>query len=202
MKRFELHTDNASLQWLQQQRHVSHHQARWLNLLAQYKYNVVHIQGSTNPADLLTRKRFPDGPGPALFMGYDESDSALELFTAAAPAPAAAFGHSGQDPSTPRFLHADFASAVRAALPQDSELGPLTAAAQAASGAAAALDVVHATKDHRSFLFRDGLLCDIAVARVVIDSASQSRAGCSSRSWGSFMPRSSAAISAATRSSR
>jgi hypothetical protein len=27
-------TDNASLQWLQQQRHVSHHQARWLNLLA------------------------------------------------------------------------------------------------------------------------------------------------------------------------
>ena len=27
-KPFELHTDNASLQWLQQQRHVSHHQAR------------------------------------------------------------------------------------------------------------------------------------------------------------------------------
>ena len=157
-KPFELHTDNASLQWLQQQRHVSHHQARWLNLLAEYKYNVVHIPGRTNPADFLTRKRFPDGPGPALFTGYDEPDSALELFTAAAPAPAAAFVHSGPDPSTPRFLHADFASAVRAALPQDSELGPLTAAAQAASGAAAASDVVHATKDHRSFLLRDGLL--------------------------------------------
>ena len=34
-KPFELHTDNASLQWLQQQRHVSHYQARWLNLLAE-----------------------------------------------------------------------------------------------------------------------------------------------------------------------
>ena len=35
-KPFELHTDNASLQWLLQQRHVSHHQVRWLNLLAEY----------------------------------------------------------------------------------------------------------------------------------------------------------------------
>ena len=46
-KPFELHTDNASLQWLQQQRHVSHHQARWLNLLAEYQYRVVHIPGRT-----------------------------------------------------------------------------------------------------------------------------------------------------------
>ena len=47
-KPFELHTDNdASLQWLQQQHHISHHQAHWLNLLAEYKYNVtvVHIPG-------------------------------------------------------------------------------------------------------------------------------------------------------------
>ena len=36
-KPFELYTDNASLQWLQQQRHVSHHQARRLNLLAEYQ---------------------------------------------------------------------------------------------------------------------------------------------------------------------
>ena len=50
-KPFELHTDNASLQWLQQQRHVSHHLARWLNLLAEYQYRVVHIPGRTNPAD-------------------------------------------------------------------------------------------------------------------------------------------------------
>jgi len=124
-KPFELHTDNASLQWLQQQRHVSHHQARWLNLLAEYQYNVVHIPGRTNPADFLTRKRFRDGSGPALRTGSDEPDSALELFTAAAT-PAAAFVHSCTGPDTPRFLHADFAAAVRAALPDDPELGVWT----------------------------------------------------------------------------
>ena len=79
-KPFELHTDNANLQWLQQQRHASHHQARWLNPLAEYQYRVMHISGSTNPADFLTRKRFPDGPGPAPHTGYTEwPDSALEL---------------------------------------------------------------------------------------------------------------------------
>ena len=30
-KLFTLHTDNASLLWLQDQQHLSHHQARWLN---------------------------------------------------------------------------------------------------------------------------------------------------------------------------
>ena len=70
-KRFELHTDSASLEWQQQQRQVSHghHQARWLNLLAEYQYRVVHIPGRTNPAGLLTSKRFPDGPGPAPHTG-------------------------------------------------------------------------------------------------------------------------------------
>jgi hypothetical protein len=35
---FELHKDNVSLQWLQQQWHLSHsdHQALWLNLLAEF----------------------------------------------------------------------------------------------------------------------------------------------------------------------
>jgi hypothetical protein len=82
-KLFELHTDKASLQWLQQQQHLSHHhwQARWLNLLAEFHYRVVHIPGLTNPADFLTRKRFPDGVGPARHTGYPEPDSGLELFT-------------------------------------------------------------------------------------------------------------------------
>jgi hypothetical protein len=127
-KLFELHTDNASLQWLLQQRHVSHHQARWLNLLAQYQYRVVHIPGCTNPADFLTHKRFLDCLGPAMSTGYEGPDSALELFTASTASPAAAFVHSGPEPDTPRFLHADFAAAVRAALPSDPELGPLAAA--------------------------------------------------------------------------
>ncbi len=64
------HTDNSSLVWLQEQQHLSHHQARWLNLLAEYQYTVVPSR--TNPADFLTRKRFRDGQGPALTTGYDD----------------------------------------------------------------------------------------------------------------------------------
>ena len=46
---FDLHTDNhdASLQRLQQQPHLSHHHASWLNLLAEY--NVVHILAGPTP---------------------------------------------------------------------------------------------------------------------------------------------------------
>ncbi len=51
-------TDNASLL---EQRHISHHLARWLNLLAEYQYTGVHIIGRNNPSDLLTRQRFRDG---------------------------------------------------------------------------------------------------------------------------------------------
>ena len=159
-KPFELHTDNASLQWLQQQRHVSHHQARWLNLLAEYQYRVVHIPGRTNPADFLTRKRFPDGLGPALHTGYDEPDSELELFTASAAAPATVFVHAGSDPTTPRFLHADFAEALRQSLPADPELGPLAAAAQASPDPvdAAGTPCSQANPPRHVFIWRDGLL--------------------------------------------
>ena len=48
-KPFELHTDNASLIWLKQQRNLSHHQARWLNLLAEFQYDVVHILAARTP---------------------------------------------------------------------------------------------------------------------------------------------------------
>jgi len=107
---------------LQQQRHVSHHQARWLNPLAEFQFRVVHIPGRTNPADFLTRKRFPDGPGPASHTGYDEPDSALELFTAAGAAPAAAFVTVGAAEESPRFLHTEAATRIRAALPSDPVL--------------------------------------------------------------------------------
>ena len=85
-KPFELHTDNASLHWSQQQRHVSHHLARWLNLLAEYQYRVVHIPGRTNP-------RLPDTQAPPRRLRASvehQADSELELFAASpAPAPAA-----------------------------------------------------------------------------------------------------------------
>ena len=127
-KPFELHADNASLRSLQRRRHVSHHQARWLHLLAEYQYRAVHI-----PADFLTRKRFPDGPGPAPLppphTGYAEPDSALELFPASGAASAVVAARPAPEP--PRFLRADFAAAIRAALPSDPVPGPLAAAPKA-----------------------------------------------------------------------
>ena len=50
-------------------------------------------------------------------------------------APVASFVAAGPAAKSPRFLHANFAAAVRAALPCDPVLGPLAAAAQAAAGA-------------------------------------------------------------------
>ena len=92
---------------MQQQQHhdVSHHQARWLNLLAEYQY---HITDRTNPADFLTRKRFPDGSGPAPHTGYAEPDLAPELFTPSGAT--SAFVAAGPSAESPRFLHVDFAA--------------------------------------------------------------------------------------------
>ena len=61
-KPFDLHTDNASLQWLQVQRTISHHQARWLDAIAEFKFKVVHIPGRTNPTDHSKALRLPRAP--------------------------------------------------------------------------------------------------------------------------------------------
>ena len=144
---FELHTDNASLTWRMQQRTLSHHQARWLNLLAEYQFRVVHIPGRTNPADFLTRQRFASGQDPAPGPGPEDPDSAssLELFSAtgttAARLPAEAgsppsrssvtplFVQAGSATSGPLFLHTNFAAAISGALASDPVLGPLALAA-------------------------------------------------------------------------
>jgi hypothetical protein len=139
----------------------SHYQARWLNLLAEYQYKVVHIPGRTNPADFLTRQRFRDGQGPARQTGYDDPGSALELYAATALAPAAAFVHAGTGPDAPRFLHGEFAWALRAALPADSVLGPLVAAAQALAPSpvdAAGAACPPTAPRRRAFVWRDGLI--------------------------------------------
>ena len=135
---FELHTDNASLQWFQQQRNVTHQQARWLNTLAEFQMKVVHIPGRTNPADFLTRKRFPTGEAPAPSTGYADPESSLELFSLAGqppPPPSQVFvhrSHAGSD--APSFLHKSFTEALASAVSKDSLLGPLAAAARPLAG--------------------------------------------------------------------
>ncbi len=112
------------------------YQARRLNLLAEFQYSVVHIPGRTNPADFLMSKRFPAGSGPALCTGYDEQDSVLEFFTAAAATPAVAFVYAGTEPNAPRFLHAPswpLRGATRST-PQERAPPPLAARLSCATG--------------------------------------------------------------------
>jgi hypothetical protein len=120
---FELRTDNASLQWFLQQRSLSHHQARWLNTISEFKFTVAHIPGRLNPADHLSRMRFPEGPAPAPSAEYD--DGASELFHLAPDPPGAgtAFTQVRSATEGQRFLHADFAAS---ALPRDSFLAPIS----------------------------------------------------------------------------
>jgi hypothetical protein len=149
-KPFELQTDNVSLQWLQQQRHLSHHQALWLNLLAEFQYRVVRIPGRTNLADFLTWTRFPDGVGPARHTGYLEPDSGLELFITHDYAPATVYFTAGTESDSPLFLRTDFVVALQTALPSYPILGPLAAAA-------AATPVSAHVSSRLSFVPRDGL---------------------------------------------
>jgi hypothetical protein len=112
----------------------------------------VHIPGRTNPADFLTRKRFPDGVGPARHTGYLEPDSGLELFTTHDSAPATVFVTACTESDSPLFLRTDFVVALQTTLPSDSILGPLAAEAAAATAASAHIS------SHLSFVLRDGLL--------------------------------------------
>ena len=112
----ELHMDNASLQWLLQQRHISHHQARWLNLRAEYQYRAAHTLGSPTPPTsshgsasptIQARRRARATTSPCACR------LALGLFTASesGAAPASAFVAAGPAAEWPRLLHAEFAAA-------------------------------------------------------------------------------------------
>ena len=118
------------------------------------EHRAVHIPGrGTNPADFLTRKRLPDGPGPAPHTGHAEPGSPLELL--AASGAASGFMAAGPSAGSPCFLPADFASAIRAAPPSDPVLGPLAAAAAGAGPQPPA----SASPSRRGFARRDGRLC-------------------------------------------
>ena len=61
---------------------ISHHQARWLDVIADFKFKVVHIPGRTNQADFITLKSFASGSGPAPTAGYtgEGLEGDMELF--------------------------------------------------------------------------------------------------------------------------
>ena len=48
-------TDHASLTHLQTRAHLSPRQARWLDFLGEFKFEVMHIAGKKNVADYFSR---------------------------------------------------------------------------------------------------------------------------------------------------
>ena len=53
---FELRTDSVPLAWIHQKKVLLLLHVRWLDVLAEFKYTVTHIQGKLNMADPLTRQ--------------------------------------------------------------------------------------------------------------------------------------------------
>ena len=95
---------------------------------------MVHIPGRLNPADHLSRMRFPEGPAPAPSAGYDDGASELFYLAPDPPGPGTAFTHVGSATEGPRFLHADFRASVAISLPRDSFLAPIALQAEQQPG--------------------------------------------------------------------
>ena len=84
-RRFKLRTDHASLQWLCQRREPSHQVARWLEILAEFNYQLEHRAGTKHGnADGLSRRECQDckqcgrierrDGGPIRFPGTGPTD--------------------------------------------------------------------------------------------------------------------------------
>ena len=51
-----LHTDHEPLTWLQSQKSLNRRQARWMEFLSRFQYEIVYVKGDENVvADALTR---------------------------------------------------------------------------------------------------------------------------------------------------
>ena len=56
---FTICTDNQVVTWLRSKKDLSLLHARWLDYLAEFSFNIVHVPGHSNPADPLTRCGLP-----------------------------------------------------------------------------------------------------------------------------------------------
>ena len=75
---FTICTDNQAVTWLRSKKDLSRLHARWLDNLAEFSFDVVHVPGHHNPADQLTRCGLPS---PALSTGETDLESQQELFS-------------------------------------------------------------------------------------------------------------------------
>jgi hypothetical protein len=79
---FDLATDTQAITWLKTNRHIpvrcmSAGSTRWRTSASDFRFGVTHLPGARNPADPLTRRGFPDGPGPAASADPDPPASAV-----------------------------------------------------------------------------------------------------------------------------
>ena len=56
---FTIRTDNQAVTWLRSKKDLSRLHARWLDDLAEFSFNMVHVPGHSNPTDPLTRCGLP-----------------------------------------------------------------------------------------------------------------------------------------------
>jgi hypothetical protein len=54
-REFLIYTDHAALTYLQTSSHVSRRNARWLEFLSQFSFQMLHVRGDSNVADHLSR---------------------------------------------------------------------------------------------------------------------------------------------------
>jgi hypothetical protein len=79
----------------------------WLDEIEDFSFNVTHLPGAWNLADLLMRHGFAEGPGPAALTGDPDQESQLELFSR--------LGHNKQCPAVLPVLQAGWAANQRVA---------------------------------------------------------------------------------------
>ena len=65
-----LRTDNQAVSWLRTKRDMNRFLARRLDEIEEFHFDMEHVPGRLNPADPLTRRRFP-GPDAALLPSRD-----------------------------------------------------------------------------------------------------------------------------------
>ena len=78
---FTLRTDNQAVTWLRTKRDINRFLARWLDEIEEFRFDVEHVPGRSNPADPLTRR----GPPPV-----DAESQGIRTVTPPATPPARA----------------------------------------------------------------------------------------------------------------
>lgn len=90
--KFRIYTDHKGLEWITTQKKLSPRQARWLEVLSEFDFEIIHIPGVDNIlADSLSRMYSDDHPGtvraPSEYVGVEEENAPSKLLLNLVTAP-------------------------------------------------------------------------------------------------------------------